>query len=49
MGERLIEKHILRDLGDGLRLRRAMPDDTEALVAFNAKIHSDFGPDKPDE
>ncbi|MCJ7533653.1 MAG: GNAT family N-acetyltransferase [Anaerolineales bacterium] len=45
----MTEKHILRDLGDGLILRRATPDDTEALVSFNAKIHSDFGPDKPDE
>jgi len=45
----LTEKHILRDLGDCLVLRRATPDDTEALVSFNAKIHGDFGPDKPDE
>ncbi len=39
----------IQDLGDGLILRRATPADTEALVAFNATIHSDHGPDTPDE
>ena len=38
---------ILRDLGDGLVLRRATLDDLEPLTAFNAMIHSDEGPDKP--
>ena len=33
----------IEDLGDGLVLRRATPADTEALVAFNAEIHSDPG------
>ncbi len=40
---------ILRDLGDGLILRRSTPDDAEALGAFNASIHSDDGPDQPFE
>lgn len=39
---------ILRDMGDGLVLRRATISDTEQLTAFNAMIHSDEGPDKPD-
>jgi hypothetical protein len=39
----------VRDLGDGLILRRATPEDAEALGAFNARIHSDNGPDQPDE
>ena len=38
---------ILRDLGDGLILRRSTPDDAEALAAFNARIHSDAGPEHP--
>jgi len=38
---------ILRDLGDGLILRRSTPDDTEALAAFNARIHSNAGPEHP--
>lgn len=41
--------HIIKDLGDGLILRRATPADAETLTAFNARIHSDEGPDKPDE
>ncbi len=40
---------MLRDLGDGLVLRRATRADTAALADFNARIHSDFGPDQPDE
>jgi hypothetical protein len=38
-----------RDLGNGLILRWATSADTDAVAAFNAKIHSDHGPDKPDE
>jgi hypothetical protein len=41
--------NIIKDLGDGLILRRATLQDAEALAAFNAMIHSDAGPDKPDE
>lgn len=32
---------FLRDLGDGLVLRRATPEDSAALVRFNAITHSD--------
>jgi hypothetical protein len=39
---------ILRDLGDGLILRRSTPADAEALADFCGRIHSDDGPDKPD-
>jgi hypothetical protein len=34
-------KTILRNLGDGLILRRSTPDDAEALAEFNRAIHSD--------
>ena len=39
---------FLRDLGNGLSLRRATPADAEKLTEFNSKIHSDLGPDTPD-
>jgi len=39
---------IIRDLSDGLVLRRSSRKDASALAAFNAMIHSDEGPDKPD-
>ena len=39
---------VLRQLGDGLILRRAISADVEALVTFNAQVHSDDGPQKPD-
>ena len=45
----LAAKETLRDLGDGLVLRRSTAADAEALAEFNARIHSDFGPDQPDE
>lgn len=35
-----------RDLGDGLLLRWAVPEDAEELAAFNVAIHSD-DPDEP--
>jgi hypothetical protein len=38
---------ILRDLGDGLILRRATPDDAEALAAFNAQIFRAAGSEQP--
>jgi hypothetical protein len=44
-----MEKQIIRDLGDGLILRQATPQDTEALADFNARIHSDNGPEEPEE
>jgi hypothetical protein len=40
---------FIRDLGNGLVLRKASPVDADALVDFNACIHSDDGPEKPDE
>ncbi|MEJ2208125.1 MAG: GNAT family N-acetyltransferase [Anaerolineae bacterium] len=43
-----MEQTIIRDLGDGLVLRRATPADTEKLVAFNAEIHRDPGGDEPE-
>jgi hypothetical protein len=42
------EKIVLQDLGDGLVLRRALPADADALVDFNARVHSEAGPDQPD-
>jgi hypothetical protein len=36
-----------RDLGDGLILRWATPEDSEELAAFNIRIHSD-SPDEPE-
>jgi hypothetical protein len=37
------------DLGDGLILRHSRPEDAKSLADFNASVHSDRGPDKPDE
>ena len=34
-------KIVLRDLGDGLVMRRSRPEDIEPLAAFNRAIHSD--------
>jgi len=36
-------------LGGGLLLRRSTAADCEPLAVFNSRIHSDDGPDKPDE
>ncbi len=44
-----MQKQILRDLGNGLIVRRATVYDAPALSDFNARIHSDDGPDQPDE
>ena len=44
-----MKKVILQDLGDGLVLRRSRAEDAEALAEFNSRVHSDFGPDTPDE
>ncbi len=35
------QKTILRDLGNGLIMRRSVPEDAEALAEFNGKIHGD--------
>jgi hypothetical protein len=40
---------ILRDLGSGLILRRATNADSEALTAFNARIHGNFEKGEPDD
>lgn len=42
----LSQPEILRDLGDGLILRRSTPADSAALSEFNSRIHSDT--DQPD-
>lgn len=42
------EQTLLRDIGDGLILRRSTPADGQKLFEFNSFIHSD-DPDKPDE
>jgi GNAT superfamily N-acetyltransferase len=38
---------FLRDLGDGLVLRRASVEDADALADMNSRMHSDDGPDRP--
>lgn len=43
------ERGVLRDLGDGLILRRATVADTEPLVAFHAQVLRDPGAQEPDE
>ena len=43
------EKIIFRGLGDGLVLRRSSMQDADALAEFNATIHSDDGPEYPDD
>ncbi len=42
-------KKIIKDLGKGLVLRHAFSEDVEALVSFNARIHSETGPEEPNE
>jgi hypothetical protein len=49
MPKRTLKKTILRDLGDGLVLRRSTRADADALADFNSRIHSEEGFDKPDE
>jgi hypothetical protein len=41
------QKTILRDLGNGLVMRRSTPEDAEALAEFNVRIHI-HGDDKAD-
>jgi hypothetical protein len=49
MNNNPLMRSLIRDLGEGLILRRATSADAEALATFNARLHSDDGPDKPDE
>jgi len=35
------QKTILRDLGNGLVMRRSIPEDADALAKFNGEIHGD--------
>lgn len=44
-----MQSRNLRDLGNGLILRSATSQDAEKLADFNARIHSDNGPEQPDE
>src|SRR5689334_16792299 len=41
-------KNFIRDLGDGLILRRSSAEDADALADFCGRIHSDAGFDQPD-
>lgn len=41
MTQASLSKPILKDLGDGLVLRRSTPDDAEALGQFNGEIHGE--------
>jgi GNAT superfamily N-acetyltransferase len=40
---------VIRDLGDGLILRRSTPEDAERLVAFNGDLHREIGAEEPEE
>lgn len=39
---------VIADLGDGLVLRRATPDDADALAGFNGDVHRGQGDSEPD-
>ena len=43
------ENNAIRDLGEGLVLRRAVPADSEQLAAFNALVHTENESKQPDE
>jgi GNAT superfamily N-acetyltransferase len=40
---------VIRDLGDGLILRRSTPEDADRLVAFNGDLHREIGSEEPEE
>ena len=44
-----MNQNTIRDLGDGLILRRSTPQDMEALVAFHGDVHREVGAGEPDE
>jgi ribosomal protein S18 acetylase RimI-like enzyme len=43
------KRAIIRELGDGLVMRRATVEDADALAAFNANIHREDNTTEPDE
>lgn len=45
----MMTSSLRRDLGDNLILRYGTPQDAKAIAEFNGKIHSDHGPEKPDQ
>ena len=49
LNTKTMETTLLRDLGDGLILRRSTPADADALGDFNSRIHSDDGFENPFE
>jgi hypothetical protein len=49
MPEKPINITLPRSLGDGLILRRSTRADADALITFTGRIHSEEGPEKPDE
>ncbi len=44
----LDDNTVIRDLGEGLILRSATPDDVDKVAEFNSRVHSDVGWDEPD-
>ena len=44
-----VDEILFKNIDDYLVLRQATPHDAEALAEFNARIHSDEGPDQPFE
>jgi hypothetical protein len=49
MSKTITKNAVIRQLDDGLILRRSTQADAQALADFNSKLHSDDGPEKPDE
>ena len=45
----IYSQSILRDLGDGLILRRSTPADADALADFNSVIHNDSDQQERDD
>jgi hypothetical protein len=43
-----VSQNIIRDLGDGLILRRSTAKDAEALVAFHGDVHREPGSEEPE-
>jgi hypothetical protein len=47
--EILVHRHVIRDLGSGLILRRSTAADTEELVTFHGDLHGEPGMEEPEE